>query len=470
MIHFAARVATGALFLFCAASVSAHPDKRADDLVLRWNSALLQAVRNVRFPPMMTARALAIVHTSMYDAWAAYDPHALATAAGAPPRQPRSERKLENKRIAVSYAAYRALLDLFPSQKSVVFDPMLLDLGLDPDEDSTDATSPAGVGNRAVAAVLAARRHDGSNQHGDLNGGAPYSDYTGYRPVNGPNDLIDPNRWQPLETTAGVQLFLAPHWRLVTPFALKSASQYRPAPPAMYPDGRYAAQAEAIRRLSANLNDRQKMIAEYWADGPATETPPGHWSLLAQVVSRRNRHSLEEDVKLYFILGNALLDASISVWDSKVHYDYVRPVSAVRFSFAGQFIEAWAGPGLSTQLIPGETFRSYIPTPPFAEYTSGHSAFSAAAAEVLRLFTGSSHFHHSVTFAPGSSIVEPGITPEEPVTLHWRTFDDAADQAGLSRRFGGIHFRQGDLESRQMGRRIARAVWDKAQVYVDGRR
>jgi hypothetical protein len=223
-------------------------------------------------------------------------------------------------------------------------------------------------------------------------------------------------------------------------------------------------------RLSAGLTDRQKMIAEYWADGPSTETPPGHWNLLAHFVSRRDRHSLDDDVKLYFILGNALLDASIAVWEAKVHYDYVRPVSAVRFVYAGRMIEAWAGQGLGTRLIPGESFRSYIATPPFAEYTSGHSAFSASAAEVLRLFTGHSSFGASVTLPAGSSVIEPGLTPKEDVTLRWRTFDEAADEAGLSRRLGGIHFRQGDLESRAMGKQIGRLAFAKATRLIEGRR
>jgi hypothetical protein len=229
-------------------------------------------------------------------------------------------------------------------------------------------------------------------------------------------------------------------------------------------------QAKALVRLSAELTDRDKMIAEYWADGPATETPPGHWNLHAQFVSRRDRLSLDEDVKLFFILGNALLDSSIAVWEAKVHYDYVRPVSAIRFLFEGQLIEAWAGPGLGTQLIPGESFSSYIATPPFAEYTSGHSGFSAASAEVLRLFTGSPWFGALVSFAPGSSVIEPGITPAERVTLRWRTFDDAADEAGFSRRLGGIHFLQADLASRVMGFRIAQKVWFKARRLFEGRR
>lgn len=455
-----------------SATAGAHrdPNQKPDGLVLRWNDALLQAVRNVRFGPVFTARAAAVVHTAMYDAWSAYDRKALPTQDHFSWRRPRAERMVENKRIAVSYAAYRALVDLFPSQKDVLFDPLLLDLGLDPSDASMDPTTPAGIGNLAAAAVIAFRHSDGSNQRGDVNGGPPYSDYTGYRPVNTPDYLADPARWQPLATPTGAQTFLAPHWRLVAPFALESVSQFRPPPPAAFPSLRYVRQAEAIVRLSAGLTDRQKMIAEYWADGPSTETPPGHWNLLAHFVSRRDRHSLDDDVKLYFILGNALLDASIAVWEAKVHYDYVRPVSAVRFLLGGRMIEAWAGPGLGTQFTPGESFRSYIATPPFAEYTSGHSAFSAAGAEVLRSFTGASHFGASVTLPAGSSVIEPGLTPKEEVTLRWRTFDEAADEAGLSRRLGGIHFRQGDLESRTIGKRIGRLVFRRAQHLFEGHR
>jgi hypothetical protein len=454
------------------ATAWAHGDShpRSDERVLRWNDALLQAVRNVRFGPMFTARAAAIVHTSMYDAWSAYDRKALPTQDHSPWRRPRAERTVENKRIAVSYAAYRALVDLFPSQKGGLFDPLLLDLGLDPGDASMDRTTPVGIGNLAAASVIAFRHSDGSNQRGDVNGGPPYSDYTGYQPVNTPGHLADPARWQPLATPTGAQTFLAPHWRHVTPFALESASQFLPRRPAPFPSLRYVLQAKAIVGLSAGLTDRQKMIAEYWADGPSTETPPGHWNLLAHFVSRRDRHSLDDDVKLYFILGNALLDASVAVWDCKVHYDYVRPVSAIRFLFAGRMIEAWAGPGLGTQLIPGESFRSYIATPPFAEYTSGHSAFSAAAAEVLRLFTGHPSFGASVTLTAGSSVIEPGLTPKEDVTLRWRTFDEAADEAGLSRRLGGIHFRQGDLESRTMGKRIGRLAFLEAHRLIGGHR
>jgi hypothetical protein len=131
-------------------------------------------------------------------------------------------------------------------------------------------------------------------------------------------------------------------------------------------------------------------------------------------------------------------------------------------------VQAWAGPYQGTQLISGETFRSYIATPPFAEYVSGHSTFSAASAEILKSVSGSDAFGASVTIAAGATPVEPGAVPAQPVTLSWATFSAAADQAGISRRYGGIHFESGDLEGRALGQKIGTLVWEKALTYIDG--
>jgi hypothetical protein len=309
-----------------------------------------------------------------------------------------------------------------------------------------------------------------------MNGGAPYTDYTGYAPVNTATSLSDPGRWQPLVSTTGVaQLFLTPQWGLVTPFALDRGDALRPPPPAEYPGRTYERQARALLRISARLTDRQKMIAEYWADGPGSELPPGHWNVLAQAVAQRTDGPLARDVVLFFALNNALLDASIAAWDAKRHYDSVRPITAIRFLYAGREVAAWAGPYLGTALIDGAAWRPYqlasSMTPPFPEYVSGHSTFSAAAAEVLKRFTGSDRFEQGVTLARGSSRLEPGMTPRAPVTLYWPTFSAAADEAGLSRRFGGIHFESGDLEGRALGRRVGRLVWRRVRELVqrDGR-
>src|SRR5438876_1602027 len=253
---------------------------------------------------------------------------------------------------------------------------------------------------------------------------------------------------------------------------LTSGSQFRDFilayGPAQYPHGSYRKQAIEVLHLSARLNDTAKVIAEYWADGLGSGTPPGHWNIFAQEISRGDGHTIDDDMKMFFILGNALMDASIAVWDCKRAADSIRPVSAIRFLFGSKPIRAWAGPGMGTKLIDGEEFKSYIATPPFASYISGHSTFSASAAEVLQRFTGSDNLGTSFTALPGSSTVEPGVTPAQSMTLSWATFTEAADQAGISRRYGGIHFKADDLVGRQTGRLVADVVWTKAMSYING--
>src|SRR5262245_32404258 len=152
----------------------------ASNEAVRWNAAVLQAIRNTAFSPVYAARAFSIVHTCMYDAWAAYDDVAVGTRAGGALRRPPRERTLANQRKALSYAAYQAVVDLFPTEQRL-FDLEMAQLGYEPRDVSSGA---AGVGIKACDAVLAFRHGDGANQLGDLNGGAPYSDYTNYSPVN----------------------------------------------------------------------------------------------------------------------------------------------------------------------------------------------------------------------------------------------------------------------------------------------
>ena len=189
-------------------------------------------------------------------------------------------------------------------------------------------------------------------------------------------------------------------------------------------------------------------------------------------MSHRDAHTIDDDAKMFFALSNAMFDASIAVWDCKRVFDYVRPITAVRFLMAGKEIRAWGGPFKGTQTILGEQWQAYQtgaqPTPAFPEFSSGHSAFSAAGAEVLRSYTGSDAFGNSVLVKAGTSAVERGVVPAVDLTLSWPTFSAAADQAGLSRRYGGIHFREGDLQSRAMGRRVGAQAWAKAQTYFNG--
>jgi len=469
--------------------------KPAENVILRWNNALLQGVRDSKIGPPMVARALGIAHTCIYDAWAAYDRVAVGTQLGGSLRRPASERRFANKAEAVSFAAYRAAADLFPDGRASVFDPLMGSLGYDPGDHSTDPTTPAGIGNLAADAVLTFRHHDGANQLGDEPGGQPgvaYSDYTGFVPANDPMDIRlpfdpeavhDPNAWQPLRYLDGsgnvvTPPFVGAQWQHVIPFAMNSNSELRSKTgPARYGSAGYRAQARALLDISAVLTDEQKVISEYWADGPRSELPPGHWNLLAQLVAHRDRKGdseldLDRAVKLFFALTNAIFDAGICAWDNKCAFSSVRPITAIRYLFRGRRVRAWGGPGRGTQLISGEEWFPYqpttFPTPPFPEYSSGHSNFSAAGAEILRLFTGMDTFGASVRFPAGSSRIEPGLTPANDLTLTWATFSDAAAQAGISRRYGGIHFRQGDIDARATGRLAARNAWAKAQQYFAG--
>lgn len=446
-----------------------------DNAVILWDDAALQAVRKTISGPTVVSRAIAVLHTSMFDAWAAYDATAVPTVMRRGWRRPAAERTDANKAQAVSFAAYRTLVDLFPATKTV-FDTLMTQLGYDASNTTMDTGTPAGVGNAAAAAVLDFRHRDGSNQLGDLHPGA-YSDYTGYQAVNTPTTIVDPNRWQPLFVTNSqgqltTQVYTTPQWGLVIPFALTSGSALRPGPPARYPSAEYTSQAADLVAISAGLTDVQKVTAEYFADGPTSEFPPGHWALFAQFVSRRDGHTLDDDVKMFFALGNALLDAGISAWDAKLFYDSERPATAIHYLYAGQMIQAWAGPYQGTRTIRGEDWQPYqlstVVTPPFPEFFSGHSVFSAAGAEVLTSFVGSDALGCSATIKKGTSIGEPGLVPTTDVTLTFPTFSEAANQAGMSRRYGGIHFAQGDLAGRSIGRVIGTAVWTKAKTYFDG--
>jgi hypothetical protein len=446
----------------------------SDNVALAWNGAALEAVRRTRIGPPIVARALHVLHAVMYDAWAAHDERAFGSRLGDLLRRPAASRTEEAKQEAVSFAAHLALADLFPTEAGA-FAKLMSDLGYDPDAVGPEG-SPSAVGVLAARAVLALRHGDGANQLGDLGPeprglAAAYGDWTGYRPANPLARLLDPNRWQPLPTPDGLgQRFLAPHWGLVAPFALDAGWALRPRlGPRRHPGRGFLAQAEQVLADSAGLTDEHKAIAEYWADGPGSETPPGHWCLLAQQVSARDGHGLDEDVRLFFALTGALLDASIACWDAKRFHDSVRPITAVRFLFAGREVLAWAGPGLGRRRIRGEEWRPYLATPPFGEFPSGHSTFSAAAAAVLAGFTGSDRFGASVAIPAGSSQVEPGITPAADVVLSWPTFTDAAGQAGRSRRYGGIHFRDGDLVGRVLGAMVGVGALQAAVELFAGR-
>lgn len=460
------------------------------NVVTQWTQTHLALIRATKPAPPMTARALGIVSTAMYDAWAAYDAQAIGTRLADGLRRPAAEQTLGNKSKAISYAAFEALLDLYPSERTTL-EARMRELGYDPTVMSSDKATPEGIGHLAAQALLVYRHGDGSNQLGNLTPldasgkPVPYADYTGYVAQNPAINLgtptalssfANPQAWQPLTwvNQAGATVtpaYIAPHWGKVAPFALTSGDQFRPVQPKVFGSAEYVAQVQEIIDLTANLTDRQKSIAEYWADGPNSELPPGHWHLFALQVAERDKHSLDEDVKMFFALSNAVFDAGIATWEAKRYYDTSRPVTAVRYLFNGKTIRGWGGPGRDNVEMDGAAWIPFQPswfvTPPFSEYTSGHSAFSAAAAEVLKRYTGSDAFAASVT-VPAHSLKADSSAPASDVVLSWKTFTEAADEAGMSRLYGGIHFHDGDVAGRQLGRLVGAQVYAKAQGLWSG--
>jgi hypothetical protein len=489
--------------------INNYGPRASDNLILKWDEKLLQAIRlhGPQTGPTVAARMLGVLHTATYDAWAAYDPVAVPTMANGNARQ--ADRSLANKNEAISYAAYRVLLDLLPAARypkigQVDLPGFMASMGY-----ATDGSTPtpaAVVGARAADAVIAYRHHDGANQLGDDpdgTPGVPYSDTTHYQPVNTWNQVNDPWRWQQLcvLTATGVQNGMppippagnncdppnytiqkpyTPQWKNVTPFGLNAPNQFVPPGPPKLADGSYDPKdIDTALSDTSNLSDTKKMMAEYWADGPGTEFPPGHWAVIAQALSRKRGDSLDTDAKMFFVLGNALMDAGISAWSAK--YDpannFVRPITAIRERYKNQMITSWLGPYKGYGKVLGQNWLPYqaptVVTPPFPEYTSGHSTFSAAGRIAIIAFFGTDNFNAQVTIPAGSSTFEPKDpthvgTPAKDVVLSWKNLLDASDQAGWSRRYGGIHFYSGDMYGRANGASVGYWDYDKATKYFSG--
>jgi hypothetical protein len=475
------------------------PTSFNDNVVVKWDDELLQTIRAnpAGTGPTITARAIAVLHTAIYDAWAAYDPVADGVYYTGKATGPTT---LADKQKAISFAADETLSWLFPGRAGLDVDPgpavlgeydaQMLELGYD----LNDTSPPAQVGRDAAQATIDNRANDGSNQ---LNG---YADTTNYTPKNTVDEVKVPWRWQPLcvLTTAGVaagapavppaggcvapnysvQSPYTPQWGNVKAFALDAAHQYIPPGPPKLADGSYDPKDVATAlKDSASLDDTKKVIAEYWADGPRSEFPPGHWALFAQAYSRKRVFSVDNDVKMFFTMGNALLDASISSWKAKYTFDFWRPTTAIRHLYAGKQVNTWLGPYNGYGMRDGSQWRPYqdpkVVTPPFPEYTSGHSTFSGAARITLTAFTGGDTFGGQVTIKAGTSLFEPRTAtrpgvPARDVVLRWRSFLEASDQAGMSRRYGGIHFESGDRHGRAAGATIGYWAYDKARSYWQG--
>ena len=368
------------------------------DVVTDWNNAALNAIRAGNTSPPIASRSLAILHVSIYDAVNGITrTHETYLVPSAVPASASEE-------AAASAAAHEALVNLFPAGVSN-FDALYAAI-LATIPDGPDKRVGIVWGEFVANQILTARANDGSNS------------------VVSPPGGSGPGVWIP--TPPAFLPYLLPQWGFVLPFGMSSSSQFRPPGPPSLDSQRYAADYEEVKELGAAVGSTrtadQTEIALFWADGAGTETPPGHWNSIAQIIAATQGNTLEENARLFALLNIAMADAAICAWDAKYVFDFWRPVTAIAF----------AEPELN--------WMSFIVTPPFPDYVSGHSTFSAAAATVLPMFFGT----EDLPFTTGSDFL-PGVY------RNFSTCLDAAEEATLSRIYGGIHFRSASEDGLQAG-------------------
>jgi len=475
-----------------------HRSKYADaTAAYRWVDIMLEAtgreVDKIGARPTIISRQMAIPMTAMYDAWAAYDAKAVGTRLGHSLRRPVKEHTRENKEIAIAWAVYLTLVDLFPADREWL-DEQMQAMGHDPADTTTDVTTPQGIGRAAAMAVLAYRKDDGSNQSGTAPGsnGQPYGDYTGYQPKNTVDELSDPDHWQPIPFDDGkggtfAPGFLTPHWYRVKPFALERSDQFRPPPPPVVGSEQLKRETDECIAMNASLTLEQKALVEFMRDGPRSTGQSGHWLQFAQDVSRRDRHDLDQDVKLFFVIANGAFDAFIASWDAKRAYDTSRPFTLVRHYYGANELSGYLGPCKGVGKIAASEWYPYSPrifvTPPFPGYPSGHSTVSAASSKLLELFTGSDQFgvyarHQAGVYtepecSPAQMQARDGVAdakaPGSPeIILRMPTFSATAQMAGISRVLGGYHIQADNVHGLELGRNVAEYSWTKYQAYFDG--
>jgi hypothetical protein len=239
----------------------------------------------------------------------------------------------------------------------------------------------------------------------------------------------------------------------VTPFAMTSPAQFRPGPPPALDSAEYAAAVDEVQRLggftSSERTEEQTEIALFWADGGGTFTPPGHWNQIAADVSLAKSTPLMENARLFAMLNVASADAGISCWETKYFYNLWRPIDAIRKADIDGNEATVAQPNW----IP------LIRTPNFPSYTSGHSTFSSAAATILNNVFGT-NVSFSSTADDHTGFRERPLSNEQVVTRQFTSFDQAAEEAGRSRVYGGIHYQFESTVGKEVGHAIGDWVID----------
>jgi hypothetical protein len=381
-----------------------------DQVVIDWNATAYQVIKAADGyqNPLAASRALAMMHLAMHEA--------ASTRSFSAPAQSRAQKEADAA-VAAAHAAHDVLAAIYPKQQdgllAAALEASLVDAGI-----GESTVVGAAVGKAAAQQVLSRRTDDGSAASEP------------YQPGSKPGEY---------RFTPGFDLLFSPHWRKIKPFALTSPSQFRvPAPPALHSD-EYARAYQEVQRVGSDRKDARRTPDETHYAAFWYEFSDIGWNRIARTVARKNKQRLVERARTFAMLNVAMADAYVAGWDSKMHYNLWRPVTAIRLGAedGNAHTEADAA------------FTPMLPTPPVQDYPSTHSALGAAAATVLAHAFGRDDVRFS--FASSSAL------PTNPVR-EFKSFSQAAQENADSRVRAGLHFRFATNEGLKLGRNIGRHV------------
>jgi len=390
----------------CTAVAFAAPSVARADVVTTWNlNATNALIGTAAQPPGVAAIHLAMVHGAVYDAVNAIDgghEGYLLTSRVATP--------FDSKDAAAATAAYRVLLNIVPSQKPTL--DSLYEASLAGIPDDTSKTRGVAVGEAAASAMIAARTADG--RFGSFRF-AVGSDPGVWRPVL-PAFVNDPAAWV----------------KDVKPFMIRSASQFQSDGPLELTSRKYAKELNEVKSVgsatSTTRTDDQTLAARYWAEQPA-----GTWSRIVRTLSASHGLSVTENARLFAMVYLTAADTFISVWDSKAHYVFWRPITAIRE--AGTDGNPWTEPD--------PNWLPLIPTPPYPDEPAGHPAFSNSVVATLQDFFCTDDLAWTDTNLAG-------------LTRSFTHASNAGEEIVNVRVWSGIHFRTADEHGQKIGRQVAK--------------
>lgn len=408
--------AAGIAGLLAAGVVRADP-------VLDWNALMLDAIRVDNSGPTLSTRNLAILGVALYDTinsvHPTYQPYVSLV-------QPETGVRAE---MAAAAAGHLVVSQLYPGFRARA--DALLAQAVAAMPAGADRDASVRFGTRVATQVLASREADGANTN------IPYI------PSN------DPGQWR--RTPPLYRPPLTPHWRLVEPFGIPDPARFRPPPPPALDSPEYAAAVNEVKALGARNSTvrtaEQTEIAQFWSDFSYTVMPPGHFHQIAATIAGGEGLPLLETARLFALLGIAQADAAIVCWDTKYAYNLWRPVTAIRRADEDGNPETEADPA----------WDALLAAPPFPEYTSGHSTFARTAATVISWFFG----RDDLTFKAQSDTL-PGVY------RNFTSLSACAEEVGMSRIYGGIHFMFANLAGRQSGDAVAKYVIQNYLLKRDG--